>query len=163
MISSISFFKSTSPVDEAGRFPLQHQSGGELRQLAVLEVAGGVTNVDLAFAVVRGGPGLAAPLRSLDVLAETVIGPLIQPETGEFVDRQIEDACGKGARMLTGGPKMPGTLWRERGGYGFRNSWKNSQNCRAAGLRRAWRRRIRESSLVTASVRGRMTTRVFAM
>ncbi len=34
---------------------------------------------------------------------ETVIGPLIQPEKWKFIDGQIEDACGKGARLLTGG------------------------------------------------------------
>ena len=53
-------------VDEAGCLPLQYQSGGQLRQLAVLEVASGVADVDLAFAVVRGGPGLTAPFRPLD-------------------------------------------------------------------------------------------------
>ena len=53
-------------VDEAGRLPLQHQGGGQFRQLAVLEVPSGVADVDLTFAVVGRGPGLAAPFWPLD-------------------------------------------------------------------------------------------------
>ncbi len=35
--------------------------------------------------------------------ADTVIGPLIRPQQCQFIDKQIEDAVEKGARVLTGG------------------------------------------------------------
>jgi aldehyde dehydrogenase (NAD+) len=35
--------------------------------------------------------------------ADTVIGPLIRPQQCQFIDKQIEDAVKKGARVLTGG------------------------------------------------------------
>jgi acyl-CoA reductase-like NAD-dependent aldehyde dehydrogenase len=33
----------------------------------------------------------------------TIIGPLIRPTQGAFIDGHIEDACAKGAKLLTGG------------------------------------------------------------
>jgi len=41
----------------------------------------------------------------------TRLGPLATPETFEVLEEQVQDAVGRGARLLTGGARSPGSAW----------------------------------------------------
>ena len=53
-------------IDQAGRFPFQNERRRQLCQLAVLKITGRITNINLAFAVIRRSPGFTAPFGAFD-------------------------------------------------------------------------------------------------